>query len=60
MQQRYMVVNQIDGLRNAGTVRNNMYKGNLTRGQLINIIPWFDNMVLTKLTGQCILDALEF
>ena len=37
-----------------------MYKGNLTRGQLINIIPWFDNIVLTKLTGQCILDALEF
>ena len=45
---------------NGGSVRNNMNKGDLTRGELINILPWFNNIVVKKLTGQCILDALEF
>ena len=43
-----------------GSVRNNMNKGNLTRGQLIDILPWFNNLVVKELTGQTILDALEF
>ena len=45
---------------NGGSIRNNMYKGNLTRGQLIEILPCFNNIVVKQLTGQCILDALEF
>ena len=45
---------------NGGSVRNNMYKGNLTRGQIIEILPWFNNIVQKRITGQCILDALEF
>ena len=45
---------------NAGSIRNNMYKGNLTRSQIIEILPYFENIVVKGLTGQCILDALEF
>ena len=45
---------------NGGSVRNNMYKGNLTRGQIIEILPWFNNIVQKRISGQCILDALEF
>ena len=45
---------------NGGSVRNNMKKGNLTRGQVIDILPWFNNLVVKELTGQAILDALEF
>ena len=45
---------------NGGAIRNNLYKGNLTKGELINILPWFNNIVIKRLTGQCILDALEF
>ena len=45
---------------NGGSVRNNMKKGNLTRSQLIDILPWFNNLVVKQLTGQAILDALEF
>ena len=45
---------------NGGSIRNNMYKGNLTRGAIINALPWFNNIVLKRVTGQCILDALEY
>ena len=37
-----------------------MYKGNLTRGQLIDIFPFFNNIVVKEINGQTILDALEF
>ena len=45
---------------NSGSIRNNMYKGNLTRSQLIEILPYFETIVVKRLTGQCILDCLEF
>ena len=45
---------------NAGGIRSNMKKGNLTRAQIIDILPWFTSIVLKRLTGKCILDALEF
>ena len=45
---------------NGGSIRNNLYKGNLTRGEIINALPWFNNIVLKRVTGQCILDALEY
>ena len=45
---------------NGGSIRNNIYKGNLTRGDIINVIPWFNNIVVKRIAGQCILDALEF
>ena len=45
---------------NGGSVRNDMLKGNLTRGRVIDVLPWFNNIVQKQLTGQTILDALEF
>ena len=47
-------------LLNGGSVRNNMKKGNLTRGQIISVIPYFNNIVVKEIIGQTILDALEF
>ena len=47
-------------LLNGGAVKNNMMKGNLTRGQVIDALPWFTNIVVKQLPGQTILDALEF
>ena len=45
---------------NGGGIRNNMKKGNITRADVIEALPWFNNVVVKKLTGQNILDALEF
>ena len=33
-------------LINGGSIRNSMKKGNLTRAQIINILPWFNNIVI--------------
>ena len=45
---------------NGGAVRNNMLKGELTRGKVIEVLPWFNNIIQKQFTGQTILDALEF
>ena len=45
---------------NGGGIRNNMQKGNITRADVIEALPWFNNVVVKKLTGQIILDVLEF
>ena len=45
---------------NGGSVRNDMKKGDLTRGQVIDVLPWFNNIVQKRMSGQTILDALEF
>ena len=44
---------------NGGTIRNSLNKGNLTRGQIISAAPFFNDIVVKRLPGQCILDALE-
>ena len=43
-----------------GSVRNNMLEGNVTSGQAIDILPWYNNILAKKITGQTLLDALEF
>ena len=45
---------------NGGSIRNNMKKGNLTGSQIINVSPYFNNIVVKEISGQAILDALEF
>ena len=47
-------------ITNGGAIRNNLKKGNITRGNIIEVLPWFDNIVVKELPGQAILDALEF
>ena len=45
---------------NGGGVRNSLKKGIITRGKVIDTLPWFNNIVVKELSGQDILDALEF
>ena len=45
---------------NGGGIRNNLQKGNITRGGIIEAIPWFNNIVIKELPGQVVIDALEF
>ena len=45
---------------NGGGVRHNLQKGNITKGNIIEMLPWFNNIVIKELPGQTILDALEF
>jgi len=45
---------------NGGCIRNNMKNGTLSRARIIEVLPWFGNLVVKEITGQDILDALEF
>ena len=45
---------------NGGSVRNNLKKGNITKGDIIEALPWFNNIVIKELPGQVVLDALEY
>jgi len=45
---------------NGGSIINNMLKGNLTIGQIINVIPWYNNIIVKRVPGQVIFDALEY
>ena len=45
---------------NGGGVRDNMKNGTITRSKVIDALPWFNNIVVKELSGQDILDALEF
>lgn len=38
---------------NGGSIRNNIYKGKLTRGGIINALPWLNNIILKRVTRQC-------
>ena len=44
---------------NGGAVRNSLRKGNLTRAQIMEVSPFFNNIIVKEVPGQCILDALE-
>ena len=45
---------------NGGGVRSGINKGDLTRSQIMSVAPFFNNLIVKMLPGQCILDALEF
>ena len=47
-------------LINAGSVRNNLEAGTVTYNSILNILPYFNDVVTAKVTGQMLLDALEF
>ena len=36
---------------NGGGVRNNIKKGNLTQDDIINALPWFNNIVIKEMPG---------
>ena len=47
-------------IQNGGGIRSNLNEGNLTRAQIMAAAPFFNNIVVKRVSGQCILDALEF
>ena len=46
-------------LVNGGDIRVNLLKGNLTRKNLIEVVPFFSTVLLNQCSGQTILDVLE-
>jgi len=44
---------------NGGAIKKNLLNGNLTSKNIIDVIPWYNTIVVKRLPGQVILDALE-
>ena len=47
-------------IMNAGSVREDIDEGNITYQQVINTMPFSNDVLVKEITGQDILDALEF
>jgi 2',3'-cyclic-nucleotide 2'-phosphodiesterase (5'-nucleotidase family) len=45
---------------NCGSVRENIMRGNITYNNILNMLPFSANIVVKEVTGQDILDALEY
>lgn len=43
----------------AGSIRNDLHKGDLTYGDILNASPYCNDVVTVKVKGQVIIDALE-
>ena len=48
------------GFLNSGGVRNNIYKGNITVGDILTILPFSNKVVQLTVPGRDILDTLEY
>ena len=44
---------------NGRGIRSNLNKRDLTRSQIVTASPFFNNIIVKRLPGYCILDALE-
>ena len=47
-------------IMNAGAVRTDINKGNITYQNVINTMPYSDDVLVKEITGQAILEALDF
>ena len=47
-------------LVNAGSVRNNLEAGTVTYNDILSILPYSNDVITVRVTGQMLLDALEF
>ena len=47
------------GFVNAGSVRNGVQAGELTFNDMINVLPYSNDVVIARVKGQTLLDALE-
>ena len=47
-------------LINCGGIRSSIKKGTISRINILEIFPWFNNIVIKELPGSAILDALEY
>ena len=48
------------GLVNAGNIRDDLKKGDITYGDIIEVYPFYNDIYVIEATGQQILDALEW
>ena len=48
------------GFLNSGGVRNNIYKGNITVGDILTILPFSNKVVQLTVPGRDILDTIEY
>ncbi len=48
------------GIMNGGGIRANINKGTLTYGDILKVFPWNNAVCMLEVTGQQILDALEW
>ena len=48
------------GICNGGGIRDNIAKGDITYGDLINVFPYGNELCVLEVTGQQVLDALEW
>ncbi|MBQ6285913.1 MAG: bifunctional metallophosphatase/5'-nucleotidase [Bacilli bacterium] len=44
---------------NGGGIRSNLYKGDINRKNIIDILPFYNGLVIKQLSGQTVMDALE-
>ena len=54
------VVSSDISLVNGGAIRANLLKGDISRKNVIDIMPFFNSLFVKEITGQAFLDALEF
>ena len=54
------VVNSDISFLNGGSIRSNLLKGDISRKNVIDIMPFFNSLYVKEITGQTFLDALEF
>ncbi|MBR2698312.1 MAG: bifunctional metallophosphatase/5'-nucleotidase [Clostridia bacterium] len=45
---------------NAGSVRNNLMAGEVTFNDVLNVLPYSNDILIARLSGQILLDMLEF
>ena len=48
------------GFLNSGGVRNNIYKGNITVGDILTILPFSNKVVQLTVPGRDVLDTIEY
>ena len=54
------VVNSDISYVNGGGIRTNLLKGDITRKNIIDVMPFFNSLYVKEITGEAFLDALEF
>ena len=54
------ILNADAALVNGGGIRSGLLKGTITRKNILDIMPFFNSIFVKEVTGQSILDALEF
>ena len=47
-------------IMSAGSIRTDLYEGNITYKNIVDILPFFNDIIVKNVSGQDILDAIEY